>query len=211
MEWLENTIYINLDSRTDRKERMEAQLASLKIKGIRMSAIEHQYGAIGCTLSHIACLQYAKEHKFPKVCILEDDAMVATEEVFTKKMEYTKQLVGDQQWDVLLLGANNYRPFDQLSFDYIRVYNAQSAVAYIVKESYYDRLIENMIQSVALLKQEPLNKEAYALDMYWKKLQQVDTWYFVIPTIVVQFPGYSDIEKRDVNYMYLMMNYDKTK
>jgi glycosyl transferase family 25 len=209
MEWLRYTMYINLDSRKDRNQWMLNQLQTLQVTGIRMPAIEHQYGAIGCTLSHIACIQYAKENNFPMVCILEDDVWFMNPSEFQKKIEAVKN--AEEKWDVLLLGANNYQPFVACSDDFIKVSNAQSAVAYIVQQSYYDILIDNMSQSVMQLANEPFNKEQYALDMYWKQLQRRDVWYMIIPPCISQVPDYSDIEERMVDYSYFMLQYDKTK
>lgn len=40
----------------------------------------------------------------------------------------------------------------------------------------------------------------FALDMYWKKLQERDNWYIIYPPMSIQSAGYSDIQKKDVNY-----------
>jgi hypothetical protein len=55
----------------------------------------------------------------------------------------------------------------------------------------------------------PTNKREYAIDMYWKQLQQVDRWYIIIPLTVHQLEGYSDIEGRNVDYKTLMMDMNK--
>jgi hypothetical protein len=41
----------------------------------------------------------------------------------------------------------------------------------------------------------------YALDMYWQRIQARDNWYLVAPSLVVQRPSYSDIEKKHVDYV----------
>jgi GR25 family glycosyltransferase involved in LPS biosynthesis len=67
------TLYINLDSRKDRRVHVEAQLAALK-SGIptmeveRFNAIKHVvHGAIGCSMSHLRCIQIAKERNWDQV------------------------------------------------------------------------------------------------------------------------------------------------
>jgi len=35
----------------------------------------------------------------------------------------------------------------------------------------------------------------YAIDQYWKHLQAKDKWYCVVPSLMIQRPSYSDIDK----------------
>ena len=39
----------------------------------RINAVYHERGNIGCTLSHIKCLKYAKEKEYDECIIFEDD------------------------------------------------------------------------------------------------------------------------------------------
>ena len=48
-------------------------------------------------------------------------------------------------------------------------------------------------------------------DRYWCKLQLSDIWYLLTPLTVSQKPDYSDIEKKVINYNYLMLDLDKIK
>jgi GR25 family glycosyltransferase involved in LPS biosynthesis len=209
MEWFAHTLYINLDSRPDRRQWMETQFQALGIAATRMPAQVDNEGAIGCSLSHIACLEYAKAHDFPMVCIMEDDAWIVNPR-FMDQLEKVKKVL-TTQWDVMLLGANNYHPYEQWTDDFIKVRNAQSAVSYVVQRPYYDRLIENFSQGVYFLAHQPLNKVEFALDMHWKRLQAEDRWYMVLPASITQRPDYSDIEGRMVDYNHLMMSHDKRK
>ena len=64
---LKNAIYINLESRKDRRQHVESQLTALKtgmpnLVAERFNAIKHvTNGAIGCSMSHLRCIQIAKE------------------------------------------------------------------------------------------------------------------------------------------------------
>ena len=51
----------------------------------------------------------------------------------------------------------------------------------------------------------------FAIDQYWHKLQLEDKWYLVTPLTVTQKPDYSDIEKRTINYNYVMLDLEKEK
>jgi len=46
----------------------------------------------------------------------------------------------------------------------------------------------------------------YALDQYWKILQKKDNFLLITPVNVVQKESYSDIERKNVNYVDIMKN-----
>jgi GR25 family glycosyltransferase involved in LPS biosynthesis len=60
-----NTIpvmYINLDSRPDRKEHVVKELEKVGVKeATRFKAIELENGALGCSMSHLKCIEIAKK------------------------------------------------------------------------------------------------------------------------------------------------------
>ena len=70
-----NILVINLDERTDRLQYIKKHLSELNQSFIRISAIHMPFeGGRGCSLSHAKALLFAKEKKWEKVLILEDDA-----------------------------------------------------------------------------------------------------------------------------------------
>jgi glycosyl transferase family 25 len=198
---MDHIIYINLAHRTDRKEHVEQQLSAFSSSFIRMNAVRHEYGAIGCALSHIRCLEYAKQHNWETVCIVEDDITFTNPDVLKNALVHTLQ----HPWDVILLGTNMAMPFDRVNEHCVRVYNAQTTTGYIVHQRYYDTLLVNFKEGV-----EGLNRcrypPVYAIDMYWKRLQQYDHWYALTPLTVTQLPGYSDIERKHVDYSNAMLS-----
>ena len=75
---LTNVFYINLESRPDRKEHIEGQLKTVGFPNVeRFNAIKmpNGDGRIGCSLSHIKCLEIAKERGYSHVLICEDDTL----------------------------------------------------------------------------------------------------------------------------------------
>ena len=73
MDW-NHHIYINLDKRGGRNTKTIKQLMKLGItKPNRFSAIEHEYGIIGCALSHIKVIENAIDKELPYICVFEDD------------------------------------------------------------------------------------------------------------------------------------------
>lgn len=58
---IKHCLYINLESRKDRREHIDQELKSIGINGIRFNAVKLQNGRIGCSMSHLKCLQIAKK------------------------------------------------------------------------------------------------------------------------------------------------------
>jgi glycosyl transferase family 25 len=211
---IKHAIYINLDSRKDRRDLFEKQIEDLHRLHpsdflfhpvSRFSAIKHEHGAIGCSMSHLECLRLAKKNGWEHVLIFEDDAMFIHTEVLVQQVNSFLSRFHDQ-WDVLLFSGNNFPPFKMEPPDCFRVANCQVATCYLVCSRYYDKLIANFEDSVAGLSANPFNKDQFACDMYWKRLQRVDRWYLITPMSIVQRPGYSDIEKMEVNYEKNMLD-----
>ena len=204
--------YINLDHRTDRKQHIEHQLEQIRMNHniTRLNAIKNANGRIGCSLSHLKCLQMAKEAKLECVMILEDDILCLLPETFIENAN-SFFLNKKNKWDVLLLAGNNLPPFKTNDGVSIRVSHCQTTTGYIVKQHYYDTLISNIKEGISKLMKEPENHYYYAIDKYWLHLQKQDRWMLLIPIIVVQKPDYSDIEKKYTDYQKVMKSVDKSE
>jgi len=198
---MHHVFYINLKHRVDRMHQAETQFKSMGVTAERVDAIPCRNGAIGCALSHIKCIELAKERRMPYACICEDDILFLDP-------EKTKQSVSNlltSKWDVMLLGANIAPPYFKINNQCMTVRNAQTTTGYIIKQAYYDTLLQNIRTGISglLLYQNP---KVYAIDIYWKKLQKLDRWIILLPLSVVQRPDYSDIEGKHVNYTTYMLS-----
>jgi glycosyl transferase family 25 len=204
---IQNCYLINLDDRQQRLNDSIIELSKLDIKPTRFNAIRHQIGVIGCSLSHLGVLQLAKLNNHEYVLVCEDDNLILNVEELKKSINLF--LESKLEWDVLLLSANNYRPFEKTSDYYIKVKNAQCANAYIVRRHYYQKLISIWKESLITLSKNVNRRDKFALDQCWKKLQKKDNWYLIIPPNIIQKPEFSDIENATVDYTEYFMNYDK--
>lgn len=190
---IQHVVYINLDSRVDRRTHIEGQLARVfpSEKIHRFPAIQHSVGAKGCSMSHIAVLELAKKNGWTNVLVVEDDF---TWNNFEKGAPVLDGLLS-RPFDVIAL-CGAYVSCEQDG----RLLSSQTATAYVVNQVYYDTLIANFREGLALY--EVTNDyRQYALDQYWKRLQPKGQWYIVRPNMGFQLPGYSDIEKKAVNYL----------
>jgi glycosyl transferase family 25 len=167
---------------------LQKYFSSEKIQ--RFNAIKHQHGGVGCVQSHIAVLEIAIKENWNNILIVEDDALWSN---FQKGYPILEELI-QKTYDVITLGTAhaNYTP-------QLKLLSGQTTTAYIVQQHYYTTLLQNFKEGCNLLIQTG-NWPIYALDQYWKKLQAKDNWYVVIPSLMIQAPSYSDIEKRRVNY-----------
>jgi GR25 family glycosyltransferase involved in LPS biosynthesis len=192
---IDRIIYINLDSREDRRSEIESVLHnySLTDRSERFSAIYRAppMGIAGCGYSHLAVLKLAKERKYKRVCILEDDF------IFTVPREGLEQKLqtlfdSEMMFDVFMLSYNliQWRSIPEQA-DYIRILSAETASGYIVSEHYYDTLIQLYETNIPLLEQTGAHW-IYANDQIWKELQSRDKWLGFAMPVGKQRPSFSD-------------------
>ena len=201
-------IYINLEKRTDRKEHILSELKKIGVEdAIRFKAIELENGALGCSMSHLKCLEIAKKENYEMVFICEDDIQFLHPDMFLTQLK----LFLDSSflnWDTVLVAGNNMIPYLPITPYCIKIFNCQTTTGYIVKRDYYDKLIQNYKEGIQKLLKEPFNNE-YKIDKYWFKLQKLDNWYLIVPLSIIQKEYYSDVEKKVTNFSKYMLDYNK--
>ena len=208
MELLEHTLFINLNHRTDRLEHINAEFEKMGIKAERVEGVQPKSPAIGCTMSHIKCLELAKMRGYEQVFICEDDITFTNPDLFKEQIE--KFAENDIiNWDVLIISGNNRPPCQKLYEYAARVFYCQTTTGYVVKKEYYDTMLANFKEGLLHLIKNPTNKFDYAIDKYWQKLQMQDYWYIITPLSVIQYDNYSDIENKDTKYSEIMLDLDK--
>lgn len=199
-EFVDKVVYINLDKRTDRNERMklffeEGKIPSEKI--VRFSAIECKDGAEGCMRSHIEVLKLAKQNNWGTILIFEDDVEWDNFEENYIKLE---TLITTKTWDVCLLGGL-YVETDTISI----VKRSFCTHAYMVKDYYRDILLQNYQKCLYRRCNPPrivsfrVDKAWLTLDFYWFKLQIRDNWIGMIPSMCQQRVDYSNVTNEYVN------------
>jgi GR25 family glycosyltransferase involved in LPS biosynthesis len=208
---IQHILYINLDHRTDRREQVVNELAEVGFlnKSIeRFSAIKMSAPAIGCSISHLKCLEKAKRLGWDHVLIVEDDIHFTDPALF--KTQFNKLLSSNLNYDVIMLGGNNAGSY-QIIGDYaVKITRCLTTTGYLVKSNYYDTLIHNYRNGIQFFLQFTNLPQKYAIDTYWNLLQQKDNWYVVYPLCVSQHASFSDIENRIVNYDKYMLILDKS-
>jgi glycosyl transferase family 25 len=191
-DFVDKVVYINLDHRTDRRKQMERCLSIFESnKVLRFSAVAHQRGNVGCTRSHIEVLKMAIREGWKSVLILEDDMeWNRFEEGYAKVAELVKR-----PYDVIMLSPSAAK-WDPTT---MRLYECETSCGYIVSRRYFETLLRNYEEGLNLLETTG-NGNLYVMDEYWKPIQKRDIWYTVIPAMIYQRPGYSDIFCGNVDY-----------
>ena len=188
--------YINLEHRKERDVITKQELKKLGIKKPnRFNGITHEIPLVGCALSHIGCLENAKELGWDYVIIFEDDIKIESKKKCNEK--FNKYIKTD--FDVLYLGIWNYLPPQKINEDLAKVVRGSCLHAYIVKSHYYDTLINHLKESIELKIKEPENNN-YNNDEYIHTLQAKDNWYCITPIHITQRDGWSDNFKEIRNF-----------
>jgi GR25 family glycosyltransferase involved in LPS biosynthesis len=204
---IKHAFYINLESRVDRKQHVEEQFSNIGICATRFNAIKLTNGAIGCSMSHLKCLEIAKKNNWEHVLIVEDDILFLNPELF--KNQLNKFLKNHTNFDVVLIAGNNMPPYQKIDDSCVKVYRCQTTTGYIVKRHYYDTIMSNIKEGIQKMIKNPEQHVQYAIDKYWFRLQEKDNWFLITPLTVTQREDYSDIEKRHTNYTRAMIDLDK--
>jgi GR25 family glycosyltransferase involved in LPS biosynthesis len=208
--------YLNLDSREDRKNRIEEHFNKFGIKSERISSFvvkpeevsEHNKGMvldeynlglaparIGCILTQLKAIQNAKEKGYQNVLIFEDDAFILEEHIEAFK-EALKELEHLPKWDMLFLGANVLAPIHQVSPHIGRLTGAYCAHAYAVNSHFYDKILDFRWDVF----------KAYDEYLFNEMRSPNYNTYTVLPIVVNQQASYSNIEGKDVNYENVLIN-----
>lgn len=201
---IKNVYYINLEIRPDRKQHVESELRSLGWNPKRFNAIKLSNGALGCSTSHLRCLELAKNENLDHILICEDDITFLNKDLF--KNQLNNFLSTNKSWDVILIAGNNMGSIMPICNSAVKVSNCNAATGYLVKREYFDTLIQNFQEGINKLNVEPQKHQLYAIDQYWTRLQKKDNWILITPLTVTQKEGHSDIEKIHTNYNHLMLS-----
>jgi GR25 family glycosyltransferase involved in LPS biosynthesis len=202
-----NVMYINLDTRIDRNIHVVNEFKKINVlKPERFKAIKLDNGALGCSMSHLKCIEHAKRNNYKYTLVCEDDIEFLNPELFLSQLQ--SFLKKERDWDVILIAGNNMLPYKSIDETCIQVYNCQTTTGYIVKNEYYDTLIKNYKDGIQKQLKEPENND-YKIDKHWFHLQRKDKWFLIVPLTIIQREDYSDIEKKVTNFKNFMLNYNK--
>lgn len=198
--------YINLDHRSDRKQHFEQ---NIKVHPLfkyveRFSAIKGSPGYIGCGMSHIEILKKLTDEEGDCFLICEDDLQIINKNSFANFAANFDKVRYDGKWDLITLTpffpiANHENDTIMQKYGFIKLDAAQTTTGYIVKKTFIKTLLDNFQYATCRLG-EGKSYATFSIDQYWKRLFKSHKVYGFRYLFASQLSGYSDIEKRNVNY-----------
>lgn len=182
---------INLGERTDRRDQVLKEFALWPAQIQFVEAIRKKPGWKGCTLSHLKCIEIAKERNYPWVLCIEDDCQLRPGALksFRKVLPYLWQY--RDKWDVFSGGISLLkRPGAPINTNLSLIEaNGYAAQFILIHAGTYDKILNNMPKDDENIK---------IIDVFY--CEKMRMWTHV-PYLSGQRPDKSDIENKDVNYI----------
>jgi len=154
LDFFDEVYYINLDSRSDRRELFEKRAAEQGIEAIRFSAItpddytgfpgdeddERRRFKYGCSLSHIAIYKEVKQKGLTNVLIFEDDCVF--EDNFKDRLQASIDDLKNIKWDMFYLGGDVTDYCDPITntLNSVKKGSVYCTHAYAINNSFFDRV-----------------------------------------------------------------------
>lgn len=210
-------MFINLDSRSDRRARFEKEMGKhlepfqrcLGWSLERIPAIQADKsqgdgkhpGQIAAARSHVSALKKSLSSADSPVLIFEDDygfqlPPAQLVQRLTTAFDATKG-----KWDVMMLGDNSYQEGDSDIDESKGIGNTKGAwcsEAYLVAPTYKKKLLDEVTKGLSLMEaghtyvHEGVEPLGAAYDTLWYPLQQKDNWLIFRPKLGEQANTWGD-------------------
>lgn len=217
---VEGVLVVNLDSRPDRWQQVQALTAGLippdKLQRLPATAgialpgygqppwfrgrkrDKTWAGRAGCTLSHRAAIAHARQQGWRSLLILEDDIELTP--ALPAVLAALPDALASQDWDVCYLGYTDpvppYRTLAQLpqGHSLCRVSGCSTTHAYLLRDTTFDWLLTRLPEPERIWKWTGMHR---AIDRwYYRNLARRFVVTAVSPAVINQQGGFSDITQR---------------
>lgn len=231
-DYIDGVCVINLDHRTDRWQELCKQLTHVRAGKIhRISATwgkmlpdykQGPYfagcteeeslfwaGRAGCLLSHRRCVQYAKDHQWERVLILEDDAVFHDSLSGDIGQMLVEVMQEQRYWQMFFLGSTPYYPLaspvKQINTPHgevtaARIMGPLCAHCYIVHASAYDDMLNDLPteENVWEWQATHLSYDSWIANEFGRVAKR--TILGCYPNLCSQGLYYSDIEHHEIQH-----------
>jgi GR25 family glycosyltransferase involved in LPS biosynthesis len=189
---------INLDDRIDRWVEVKKQFDELGITNVeRFSAIKKEPGYLGCLESHVSVIKKAKELNYKSILVFEDDVNFINKDI--NLINETLNQLNTMDWDLFYLGAT-VTPKTKLikkTNNIVKTNFAYTTHAYAINNTVFDEIINNA-------------PRFRIIDVFYSNtIVQKGKSFIMNPMVCLQKPGYSDIEKKEINYDWMISHFDQ--
>ena len=198
-KYITHVVYVNLDSRTNRKSQIESELSIFnpeqvhRVPGIVPEILDEPHKHVALATAHLNAVKLARDKQWENTLFLEDDSIWTNNEDALKCFE---KLV-KEPYDAIMLGAHD-PVYDKETF---RIQSATSGASYLLHKSHYNIFIERLEAMINSFVPGVSNAHDVQTDaIVFKPLQKEYKWFIVAPPLMVQKPGYSDRAGKDMNF-----------
>lgn len=208
MNSIDTVYYINLNHRSDRKEKFINWIFNSGFPLHKVERIEAIYnqtkGYIGCTMSHIKALETFINSNHNTCIIYEDDYTPIDYVNYWDNIG--KIFETDINFDAMLLSYNDSElSILDTKYNYIKkVLFTYTASGYMIKKEFASIILQNFQECLKLCIEEELktnrNTETFCIDVFWRKLMREYEFYCFYPRLGKQMESYSDILQKIVDY-----------
>jgi GR25 family glycosyltransferase involved in LPS biosynthesis len=204
---------INLDKRSDRWENIQKSFKNSSIELIRMPAIEHKDGNIGCGLSFMKVVKYAKNHNMKTILIFEDDNKPL--ERFDERWQIIKEWLDSNldKWEIFNGGAR-FPDWPEYEKKTTSSYADNTHLKYSINDDEFlfqtDKLlstnwiyINSSVYDKILKWESSLYRDKFVFKRYIDKYLLDNKNFnhiFSIPHLALQENGKSNIVNETINY-----------
>lgn len=194
---------INIPERQDRRASVveEFERVGLLDQIIFRDGVLHKDGRFGLSMALYDIFTLANGLNLDRITIFEDDVRFINDPIRKFKLAQCdlKYSFGDK-FDMLYLGANKTEPCLSVSSNIKVLHNALAAHAVCYKHTLYKSILKHLTR---VIRQGQIETDEDIWDVFLTRLQAKYRAFMVHPMICTQAPGYSDIEKTDVDYSFM--------
>lgn len=190
-------VYINLNTRTDRRQEMETELKRMGVppeKILRWEATRNKNGALGCSMSHVAVLEHIATlpPTVQNILILEDDFNFTDEKLCKESLNEFLTYPRDS-WDMALL---SYEVFDHEDYNALvsRCFSSSYASGYLINRDSLGKVLANFKEGLDQLIKT--GKEVYHVDLYWWRIMKNGKTFYFNKPLGYQRESYSNIASK---------------
>lgn len=197
MHHIDKIIYINMDSRQDRRQRINNEFERMGIyqdKITRFPAAAYKgCPNSGCLLSHASVLEMAFDEGCKNVLVLEDDfVFIDDAQKVTNDIDAFFQMKID--WDVLMVTTCAAEITHKTNSLISKISSSGNGAAYLVNRSMMlelSTLFKSNVENLFNTKQHWV----YQNDVLWKRLMPTCNWFMLNHYLGYQQQGYSDLSQ----------------
>lgn len=203
--FFDKIVCINLDNRRDRwnesfdiftKHNVDVErLPAIYGKDLNIPTTHDVWypGILGCGLSHLFALKYAKQLNLRNILILEDDVDFIPN-INDHFDEIVEELPAD--WDMIYFGGNHFDSPQKVSAHLARITHTVALHAIAVNNKFFNTAIK------------ALTNVNTAADMNYQSLQGKHNIFVTDPHLAWQRPGFSSILERHEDYSFMKDYYE---